>query len=204
MSFSKRRVVVVGNGPVDRDIRPILSRADWVVRFNKFRSYGGNSGTRTDAVAVCNTGRPAKGMLSDGEWLAHPALAEAQQVLCVRDVHKFEELRPGILARHPDLDDFFEDFTDAFHALAEETGKGFRVIDRAVHERVDAQIALIGAEYVVPSSGMIVIEDLLSADDVDGPVQVVGFSHQGWELHPFAAERALVDRYVQEGRVVRL
>jgi hypothetical protein len=50
---------------------------------------------------------------------------------------------------------------------------------------------------------MIVIADVLE-NQPDDEVVIAGFSCRGWEWHPFAAERQLVDRYEAEGRLRRL
>jgi hypothetical protein len=38
----------------------------------------------------------------------------------------------------------------------------------------------------------------------DDDIAVTGFSHTGWEEHPFAAEKRLVDAYVSLGPLRRL
>ncbi|MDR9784634.1 Urease operon accessory protein [Rhizobium redzepovicii] len=198
-----RKIVIVGNGEVAEAEAGVIDAADFVVRFNDCRSYG-TGGSRTDAVAVCNTGRPAKAMLGSLQWRTHPSVVSAREVWSVRDPEKFAAMRAPLAVSHPDLDDFCDDYTEAFGAFCTETGKTHVVIDKSIHEVVDAALsAFAPAPYVVPSSGMIVIAEVLSKFP-EAEVMLAGFGHVGWEWHPFAAERQLVDSYIALGRLKRL
>ena len=195
--------MIVGNGEVGEGEAGIIDAADFVVRFNDCRSYGAGGG-RTDAVAVCNTGRPAKAMLGSREWRTHPGVVSAREIWSVRDPEKFAAMRVPLAVSHPDLDDFCDDYTEAFGAFCAETGKAHIVIDKSIHEAVDASLsAFAPAPYVVPSSGMIVIAEVLSKFP-GAEVMLAGFGHVGWEWHPFAAERQLVDSYIAADRLKRL
>ncbi|QSY84466.1 Urease operon accessory protein [Rhizobium binae] len=195
--------MIVGNGEVGEEQAGIIDAADFVIRFNDCRSYGAG-GSRTDAVAVCNTGRPAKAMLGSRDWRTHPGVKSACEIWSVRDPDKFAAMRAPLAVSHPDLDDFCDDYTDAFSAFCAEAGKTHVVIDKSMHEAVDASLsAFAAAPYVVPSSGMIVIAEVLSKFP-QAEVMLAGFGHVGWEWHPFAAERQLVQSYIAAGRLRRL
>ena len=195
--------MIVGNGEVGEGGAAIIDAADFVIRFNDCRSYGAG-GTRTDAVAVCNTGRPARAMLGSPQWRAHPAVASASEIWSVRDPEKFAALRAPLAASHPELDDFCDDYTSQFNAFCEHAGKTHVVVDKMIHEAADAALgAFDPAPYVVPSSGMIVIGEVF-VKCPDDEVTLAGFGHVGWEWHPFAAEKQLVDTYVAAGRLRRL
>ncbi|MBX4926952.1 hypothetical protein ABID08_004682 [Rhizobium binae] len=198
-----KKIVIVGNGEVGEEQAGIIDAADFVIRFNDCRSYGAG-GSRTDAVAVCNTGRPAKAMLGSRDWRTHPGVKSACEIWSVRDPDKFAAMRAPLAVSHPDLDDFCDDYTDAFSAFCAEAGKTHVVIDKSMHEAVDASLsAFAAAPYVVPSSGMIVIAEVLSKFP-QAEVMLAGFGHVGWEWHPFAAERQLVQSYIAAGRLRRL
>ncbi|MBB4190627.1 hypothetical protein GGE45_000110 [Rhizobium aethiopicum] len=198
-----KKIVIVGNGEVGEGQAGIIDAADFVIRFNDCRSYGAG-GSRTDAVAVCNTGRPAKAMLGSPEWRAHPGIIAAREIWSARDPEKFAAMRAPLAVSHPELDDFCDDYTEAFGAFCAETGKRHVVIGKAVHEAVDASLsAFAPAPYVVPSSGMIVIVEVLNKY-AEAEVMLAGFGHAGWEWHPFAAERHLVDSYITASRLTRL
>jgi len=196
-------VIIVGNGEIAARAATVIDAADLVIRFNDCRSMGAG-GSRTDVVAVCNTGRPARAMLGSAEWRKSPAVAAASEIWSVRDPGKFAALRAPLAISHPELDDFCDDYTDQFTAFCQATGKRHVVIGQSIHEGVDAALADHDpGSYVVPSSGLIVIAEVM-ARHPDDDIAITGFSHTGWEEHPFAAEKRLVDTYVSRGRLRRL
>ncbi|PZM14161.1 Urease operon accessory protein [Rhizobium tubonense] len=194
--------MIVGNGEIAAGASDMIDAADLVVRFNECGSFG-SGGRRTDVVAVCNTGRPAKSMITSLEWRNKEAVRAATEIWSVRDPRKFAALRAPLALSHPELDDFCDDYTDGFSAFAMETGKRHVVIDAAVHKSVDEALKIHDPEpYVVPSSGMIVIAEIL-ASHPDDHIVIAGFGHVGWDGHPFAAERRLVESYISAGRLRR-
>ncbi|WP_184360701.1 Urease operon accessory protein [Rhizobium sp. BK602] len=195
--------MIVGNGEIAEGVASEIDAADTVVRFNDCRSFGAG-GSRTDIVAVCNTGRPARAMLGSAEWRKSPPVAAASEIWSVRDPVKFAALRTSLALSHPELDDFCDDYTDQFTAFCRATGKRHVVIDQSVHERVDEALsAHEPGSYVVPSSGLVAIGALMLLYP-DDDIAVTGFSHTGWDGHPFAAEKRLVDFYVSLGRLRRI
>lgn len=200
-----RTIMIVGNGPVPDGAASVIDAADLVIRFNDCCSCGAG-GERTDIVAVCNTGRPALAMLGGGRWKSNAAVRQAREIWCVRAAEKFRELRPQIEERHPELDDLCDDYTDGFRAFAKATGRAFHTVPASTHESVDAElIHFHSGEYVVPSSGLIVIAEVLAHWRQPGDrVVLAGFGHAGWEWHPFAAEKELVGDYIRKGRLERL
>ncbi|MBY5867991.1 Urease operon accessory protein [Rhizobium leguminosarum] len=195
--------MIVGNGDIGEAEAGVIDAADFVIRFNDCRSYGAG-GSRTDAVAVCNTGRPAKAMLGSREWRAHPGVVSAGEIWSVRDPEKFAAMRAPLAVSHPELDDFCDDYTAEFSAFCAEAGKTHVIITKSVHEAVDASLSAVSsAPYVVPSSGMIVIAEVLNTY-AEAEATLAGFGHVGWEWHPFSAERQLVDSYIAAGRLTRL
>jgi hypothetical protein len=197
--------MIVGNGDVPGGAGAIIDAADVVVRFNDCRSVG-SGGQKTDVVAVCNTGRPGLAMLGGGRWKTNAAVRQAREIWCVRSGAKFAAMRGGLAETHPDLDDFCDDYTVGFESFSRSTGRRFRIVPAAVHEQVDRDLAGYAADpYVVPSSGMIVIADILAHfATADDDVVLAGFGHVGWQWHPFAAERRYVDALAASGRLRRL
>ncbi|WFU11073.1 glycosyltransferase family 29 protein [Rhizobium sp. CB3090] len=195
--------MIVGNGEIAEGAAKEIDAADLVVRFNDCRSIE-TGGSRTDIVAVCNTGRPARAMLGSAEWRNSPPIAAASEIWSVRDPRKFAALREPLALSHPELDDFCDDYTDQFTAFCKATDKRHVVIDQAVHESVDeALMAYEPGPYVVPSSGMVAIAELLLRYPGED-IAITGFSHTGWDGHPFAAEKRLVDHYISLGRLRRI
>ncbi|OCP02395.1 MULTISPECIES: Urease operon accessory protein [unclassified Ensifer] len=201
----RRVIMIVGNGEVPDGAGATIDAADIVVRFNDCRSVGAG-GQKTDIVAVCNTGRPGLAMLGGGRWKTNAAVRQAREIWCVRTGARFAAMRAGLAETHPDLDDFCDDYTVGFESFSRSTGRSFRIVPVAVHDQVDRDLAGYAPDrYVVPSSGMIVIADILAhlATPVDDVV-LAGFGHVGWLWHPFAAERRYVDALAASGRLRRL
>lgn len=201
----RRRIVIVGNGPVRHGLAGTIDGADMVIRFNLCRSAGAG-GMRTDVVAVCNTGRPALEMLAGGRWKASAAVRQAREIWCVREAAVFAALRAPLSRSHPDLGDFCDDYTAGFEAFARGTDRRLRVIPAAAHRALDASLAAFSpAPYVVPSSGLITIAHVLdSVAEAGDRVSIAGFGHEGWQWHPFAAERRWVEARIAAGRLERL
>ncbi|MGN7806610.1 Urease operon accessory protein [Ensifer sp. 22521] len=200
-----RIIMIVGNGEVPDGAGAVIDAADIVVRFNDCRSVG-PGGRKTNIVAVCNTGRPGLSMLGGGRWKTSAAVRQAREIWCVRSGAKFAAMRAGLAETNPDLDDFCDDYTIGFESFSRSTNRGFRVVPVAVHDQLDHDLGGFSPDpYVVPSSGLIVIADILSNIAMAGDdVVVAGFGHVGWQWHPFAAERRYVDALAASGRLRRL
>lgn len=200
-----RRIVIVGNGAIPEGVAGVIDSADIVIRFNGCRSAG-RGGFKTDIIAVCNTGRPALEMLAGGRWKGSETVRQAREIWCVRPSQMFAAMRVPLAESHPDLDDFCDDYTVGFETFAVVTGRQLRVIPAAVHQAVDAALtAFAPPPYVVPSSGLITIAHVLDTIATDGDrVSLAGFGHEGWQWHPFAAERRWVDARIAAGRLDRL
>lgn len=198
-------IMIVGNGEIDPVCAGQIDTADLVIQFNLCASVG-NGGSKTDMIAVCNTGRPAKAMLESAAWLNSPAVAQASEICCVRDQAKFAALSKSLKSSHPELDDFCDDYTEGYRQFAAATGKAFRTIPAGVHDDVDRALSAFSPPpYVVPSSGMVMIFDALSRfGQRSAKIVLAGFGHQGWQWHPFAAERLLVEQLVADGRLSRI
>ncbi|EKJ94407.1 urease operon 23 kDa accessory protein [Bradyrhizobium lupini HPC(L)] len=148
-----RRITIVGNGELPPGAALLIDRSDIVVRFNDCRSLG-LGGTRTDVVAVCNTGRPGREMTEGSEWRESHGVRQAAAIWSVRDPAKFAEMEPGIRAAWPELTDFCADYTGEFAAIARAGGKSHVVISRGVHERLDTALEAISPHHTsAPAPG---------------------------------------------------
>lgn len=200
-----RRIVIVGNGETGEGLAEAIDASDLVIRFNDCRSVGAG-GFRTDIVAVCNTGRPGKAMSGNAGWAGNKAVWLTASIWCVRDPAKFAGMRARLLADHPELDDFCEDYTDAFAGYARENGKDFHIVPASTHDALDRTLAgYAPPPYVVPSSGAVVIAEYLAHYRQPGDtIFLTGFGHQGWEGHPWQAEKAWVEELVGKGHLRRM
>lgn len=202
---NRRVIMIVGNGEVPEGAAARIDAADLVIRFNDCRSAG-RGGARTDIVAVCNTGRPALAMLGGGRWKMSAPVRQAREIWSVRSGAKFAAMRAALAATHPDLDDLCDDYTAGFDSFARATGRKHHVIPAETHEALERDLAgFEPSPYVAPSSGLVVVADVLARVASAGDeVVLAGFGHSGWEWHPFAAERHYVDALAAAGRLSRL
>jgi len=200
-----RRIAIVGNGPIRDGLAGTIDDADLVIRFNLCRSAG-RGGVRTDIIAVCNTGRPALEMLAGGNWKGSDTVRQAKEIWCVRASETFAALREPLSHSHPDLDDFCDDYTSGFEAFAHATGRRLRVIPAETHRTLEVALAAFDpSPYVVASSGLVTIAHVLENVAREGDrIGLAGFGHEGWQWHPFAAERRWVEAQIAAGRLERL
>ena len=200
-----RRIMIVGNGEIAEGLAELIDAADLVMRFNDCRSVG-RGGGKTDIVTVCNTGRPGKAMTEGSGWACNKSVWLASSIWCVRDPRKFKAMQSGILRDHPELEDFCDDYTDDFADYARQNGKDFHIVPAATHEALDRKFADYASEpYVVPSTGAVAITEVLDHyRDPGDQVFLAGFGHQGWDGHPWAAEKAWVEDLIRHGLLARL
>jgi hypothetical protein len=200
-----RRIAIVGNGTIPEGLAGTIDTADIVIRFNGCRSAGAG-GWKTDVVAVCNTGRPALEMLGGGRWKGSATVRQAKDIWCVRTPAVFAAMRGPLAESHPDLDDFSDDYTIGFETFAKATGRRISMIPADVHHALETSLTAFGpSPYVVASSGLVVVAHVLENFSEDGDrISIAGFGHEGWQWHPFAAERRWVDAHVAAGRLDRL
>jgi hypothetical protein len=203
--MTARSIVIVGNGEIGAGLSGLIDAADIVMRFNDCRSAG-PGGTKTDIVTVCNTGRPGRKMVEEPGWKENPAVRAAGSIWCVRDPKKFEALRAPLGVSHPELDDFCDDYTSSFAAYADAAGKDFHIVPATTHEGLDRELAAYHpAPYVVPSTGIVAIAEFLAHFRGPGDrIGLAGFGHQGWEWHPWDAERQWVEARIAENSLHRL
>lgn len=201
----KQTIAIIGNGDMADGVAAVIDACDLVIRFNDCRSVG-KGGSKTDIVAVCNTGRPARTMMEGEAWKAKPAVMQASAIWLVRDPAKFAALRAPLRVSHPELEDFCDDYSNEYRIFANSTGKELHIIPGVTHDAVDAALVAFEPEpYVVPSSGLIVIQEVIRNTAGNKPdIVIAGFGHQGWTGHPFAAERRMVDRLASDGLLRRL
>lgn len=200
-----RRVMIIGNGDIGEGFAGLIDASDLVIRFNDCRSAGAG-GERTDIVVVCNTGRPGKAMTEGPGWACNRSVWLASSIWCVRDPAKFRAMRPALLRDYPELDDFCDDYTDGFADYARNNGKDFHIIPASTHEALDRTLGAFSPEpYVVPSTGAVAIAEFITHYSKPGDkLFLAGFGHQGWDGHPWEAEKAWVEGLMSSGAIARL
>lgn len=188
-----RTVAVVGNGPVSWLDSFRIDRCDVVIRFNEWKNYRRHGGRRADVLCICNTGAPARKFIERNLIGGAPFIERISEVWFPRDeeVHK----------RHASVFDpdapasEFEDLSEGLVSSNRLSGKRLIHFSGAFNQAVfDSLSRRAVGPFLCPSTGILAIEYVLCNPRFAGSRKFVfGFSHQGWDGHPWQAERALLD-----------
>jgi hypothetical protein len=194
-----KRIALVGNGVVDSSAGNVIDAHDLVVRFNACTSCG-SAGERTGVIVLANAGHPGRAFAS-GEtpinagalrsdpcfWLAKPPL-----------IHSIERRRHRaykvLVARKPwYYPHTWDDYTDA---IVERIGsRPWSCIEALTYWQAMGALVVRGASSLqMPSSGMLALFHIRRRL-WPARVTLFGFSHQGWDGHPWEAERAQVSEW---------
>lgn len=186
-------IFLVGNGPTG-DLSQQIDAADLVIRMNKVPTMGKTTGTKTDILVLVNTGTPGEELLSRRGVRANPAFKIANEIrlpVCPMRAAKRREDHPE--RRHL--------MTEWSH-MTKEThfrGKTITTVPGDLVSRLEDKL-----NSPVPSTGMIMAEQLVQTRQPGDVIYLCGFAHSGWDGHPWEAEKALIDSYVEQGFIIRV
>jgi hypothetical protein len=183
-------VAIVGNGPIDPLHADEIDAHDLVVRFNGCRNYG-MSGHRTDYLVLTNTGEPARQFAYDPLALNAHAVEAAGRILLARPPN----LVASELRRFPDDREYWETFDPDL--IGRIRHKRWAYMRANIYRRARAVLRLYGAKKSdQPSTGILAIFHIaqqLRRQMRHSSITLYGFTHQGWDRHPWNAERQLID-----------
>lgn len=177
------RIALVGNGPVDYRHASEIDAHDMVIRFNACPHYG-RAGRRIDILVLMNAGSPGWRFTTKKKALNKTAVTRAREI--------WFAVHPVVQQETRGDDPHSGDYAEAI-VRDHLNGQRWTYIDREDH--IAARIALhaLGAPADnTPTSGMLA---LIHARRILNPshVTLYGFTHEGWEGHPWDAERRFVD-----------
>jgi hypothetical protein len=200
----RKRMVIVGNGPLSRDFSGAIDAADFVLRFNEPKQSIGMSGTRTDRLMMSNAGKPQQRRLTDPEFLDSPIFRAAKEVMLT--------YHPAIIARYfikPNplsrMKGRRADWTEASILRFGGAGKEIRIMPPQFY---DAGCSDLGVPEerraeIFPSTGYFGIwHTLRSFAAEEWRVELCGFTWEGWKRHAWGDERRWVAAQAESGRVV--
>lgn len=196
----RKRVFVVGNGPLARDLGAEVEAADFVVRFNEPKAAKGMSGTRTDWLFLNNSGKPMQRRLADPGYVRSPIVAAARTVIFAYHPLTISRylIRPNPLSW---LRGRRANWTAAALDMFGRAGKEVLILPPAAYEEGCAELGLPAERMreVFPSTGFFGIRHVLRhcpAEEWD--VVICGFTWQGWKRHAWADERAWLEQRMGE------
>ncbi|MBN9077893.1 MAG: hypothetical protein BGN87_22880 [Rhizobiales bacterium 65-79] len=199
----KKRLFVVGNGPISRDMSGEVDAADFVVRFNEPKQSIGMSGTKTDWLFIANAGKPMQRRLEDPNYFTSPIVAAARRVFLVYhpDIIKTYHPKPHILSR---LKGRRGNWTNSAILMYGRAGKEVTVMPPGFYEEGCKALGLSAAQmkYIFPSTGYFGIRYVLDEFQADAwSINLCGFSWEGWKRHAWGDERRWAERLAEEGRI---
>lgn len=201
-----KRIAVVGNAEVRKDHSSFIDSCDVVIRLNLRCGLPSLThrrvGNKTDILGY--SPRAVRLVLEDREHAEQVKLFAngAQRIWFLGPRLWFRPRPRGIirfLARQEELE--FDASASMLKLLeledrqTEYFTRGFR---RSVARKVRALDAAAGKTF--PSAGMVVIQRVLEDPEFERHQKyLVGFTFEGWQGHPFAAERRLVEAHSAKG-----
>jgi hypothetical protein len=202
----QKRIAVVGNADVTKDYSSFIDSCEIVIRLN-LRSglpalMHGRLGKKTDILAYAP--RATRLVLDDREHAGQlRRFAEGAQRIWFLGPRLWFRLRPGgiirFLVRNKRL--AFDASATMLKVLQlddrriEYFPRGFR---HSVAKKLQALDGNTGKAF--PSAGIVVIQRVLEDPEFE-PYQkyVLGFTFEGWQGHPLAVEKRLVEAHSANG-----
>jgi len=200
------RVVIVGNGPLPRDLTDEIDSADFVLRFNEPKASKGMSGTKTDMLMVNNSGKPMQRRLRDPGYFRSAIVQAAREVVFPYHPHTIRTwlIQPTLLSR---IRGRRSDWTlEALEALGK-AGKEVRIMPPSFYEDACAELGLSRDQMreVFPSTGYLGLRHVFH--HFPAPqyhVEICGFSWEGWKRHAWANERGWVEKKMSNGLLFKI
>ena len=183
--FATRIIALVGNAPVSPQLAREIDAHEQVIRFNRCLNFG-DAGTKTDVLVLCNTGGSAKAFVDYPAWLNWDAIRAAGEV--------WFPSHPETLPPCEDRDAHNFNFGPQLAGMLD--GKPWQYLPADLQRlRWKALDPFKPEKGKQPSTGLTVMVYLGSTRRILNRLRVslYGFSHEGWEGHPWAAEKAYVD-----------
>jgi len=215
--------VLLGNAAVRSDLSAFVDGSDCVVRLNDCRNFGANTGVKTDMLVLNNTGDPAR--VKALGYLLKPRTQKQIE----RDFPYLQHVKKVFFARPSDRDcrAFLQQEVPSANRLrdrqlkqiasdrrleceiARALGLDENIIEQATmafYVSTWRKLLSFGqTDAIMPSTGIMALEKLVQMQSSDPfHLYIGGFTHEGWEGHPWELERKMVDVYIREGRVIPL
>lgn len=201
---TRKRMVIVGNGPLSRDLSEHVDNADFVIRFNDPKAGIGLSGVKTDRLLMANTGPPMRRRLKTPRLITSPIFQAARELvfpyhpLIVRQYF----IKVSFLSR---LKGKRAEYTLKGIEVFGGAGKEIRIMPPQFYEQGCRALGLPEAKMreFFPSTGFFGIWHALEHHPADEwRIEICGFTWEGWQQHTWADERRWVLEQVDQGRII--
>jgi hypothetical protein len=197
--MARKKLYIVGNGPITGDMSPVIDASDFVVRFNEPKVSIGMSGEKTDILFLCNAGKPMQRRLEDPRFLNSAIMKDAKQVILAYHPIIIDRYfpKPNILSR---LNGRREDWTLPTIMALGGIDKASLVLPAAFYMQGCRELGLPEAKMstVFPSTGYFGIFYILRRfPATEWAISICGFTWEGWKRHAWADERKWVEDKVE-------
>jgi hypothetical protein len=206
LSGPVKRIVIVGNGPVEPGLAQTIDSADTVIRFNEANIQPDLTGSKTDILFLMNSGKSMQARLENPAYWQASFVKDAKEIILpyhpsiVRQYHP----RPNLLSR---LKGRKADWTDETVKKAESLGKHVTVLSAEFYYET-CRILDISKDQlssVFPSSGLLAIRSVIETQKAaPTQIQFCGFSWQGWKRHSWDNEQHWVSEQIRLGKISAL
>lgn len=195
-----KRLVVVGNGPLSRDLGEVVDTADFVVRFNEPKQGIGMSGTRTDRLIMANSGKPMERRLRDPKLIPSAIFQNAGEIMLayhpaiIRRYFRAPHLLSRLKGRRTD---WTLPTIEKFGAA----GKEIRIMPVQFYLDGCRELGVPEEKMheIFPSTGYFGIRHALNTFPMDRwRLELCGFSWSGWRRHAWGDERRWVEARVEK------
>ncbi|MFZ9752264.1 MAG: hypothetical protein ACO3B3_01740 [Cyanobium sp.] len=201
MTLAMKRLTIVGNAPLSRDLSAFVDQSDLVLRIGWPRTWGGESGSRFD-IWVLQNGKGGRGYVESRCFLACPFRDLAREIWFPRalGLHNRIPLHPsyGGCVVDAALDDISLEILKA-----NDLRQPWIRLDEAFYARCISQLFdLSNPDCVVlmPSTGFLAAHYVFETMP-DYRLTMVGFSFEGWPGHPWTLEQAHIASLASQGRL---
>ncbi len=173
------RLALVGNAPPQYDLSSQIDSCDLVIRCNEAKTFGVNTGTKTDILCVNNSGAPAYRFIAQKSLRKHPKFPELTEIWFVRPYKDCIDLAMQIL----DSNDL-SDISDRYFS------------DEMNKRAYDQLCKYAKMEDQHPSTGFLAFWYILEqAAFADFDKYIFGFTFNMWHGHPEQAEMKVIESY---------
>lgn len=181
--IESKDIALVGNGPISQDYSSFVSEHDVVVRMNLCGNLD-RTGDRTDFIALVNSGQSAVHICNNAEAL-EPVRRNCQKIWTVRHTSVVSTLKKKFFFNK---DDPYEGRDFSFQIARKFAPTPCEMFGPNIWEDASKIIVAQGGGNKQPSTGLLTflrLQELYPGRIVN----LFGFTHEGWEGHPWDAER---------------
>ncbi|MEP7452201.1 glycosyltransferase family 29 protein [Phyllobacterium sp. SB3] len=198
-----KRIVIVGNGPVEPGLVHAIDSADIVIRFNEANIRPNLTGNKTDILFLMNSGKSMQARLETPAYWQEPFVQDAKEIILPYhpSIVKRYHPRPNFLSR---LKGRKADWTAETLKKIEALGKKATILSAEFYYETCQILEITDAELgsVFPSSGILAIRYVIETLQPElTQIHFCGFSWQGWKRHSWGNEQRWVDKQVQLGKI---